>query len=599
MKRLIIIPIICVFNAITILAQSNAFHENFEPPSYADSVTSSQTVPGIDDWGITSKLFYTGQYADSCQVKNAATTHLTTDAINTTGDSVVMLFFAHICKIDFLDVAVVEVSNDNGNSWNQLTGNEYLGASLNFSTLNRFTSSSYGNDWLPGDNFAIPTNSWWKYEHFDISKLAANAAQVKIRFKLQDGGTIGPNNNYGWVIDDILVLSAISELDPPVIELVPPVLSGTIYNLGPFEVKAKITDASGINEAYVVYSVNWGINDTAVMIVYNADTFAATLPAVNHKDTICYHVVAYDASAAHNSSREPKTGCNQFDASSGITFPYIDNFDVQNLWTASATSTGTVWELGTPNYGVTNNAHSSPNAWDINLGTPYSTNANATLWSPVFNFTNAVNATLSFWQNRNTQLNYDGVRLEYTTDGNYWQVLGTQNDPLGVNWYNSNITAIPSPAWSGNSTGWIKSEYNLTFLNYNTGPVQFRFVFTSNASTQYDGISIDDFSITLPPLQEAHMISIVNPESGCNIGFDTVSIKICNGGLNPINGGLTASYYFLGGSNVVTEPVNTIIPPGDTILFSFQTLADLTVTTADSIFELIAYVDLTNHITFG
>lgn len=593
MKRFIFTISFCLFLYSNILAQTISFHENFEPPSYADSVLSTQTTPGVDDWAVSSFLSASGQYSDTCTIKIASTAYLYTDTFSTSGNFIVHFDFDHICKIEFTDIAKIEISVDNGGSWTVLPDSMYLGASSVYGTFgNRFASSSYQNDWLPGDNTAIPQNSWWKHEKFDISGLAADKVAVIIRFMLQDGSTPGSNGNYGWLIDNVVVRASISELDPPIIEYVPPILSGTIYNLGPFEIKAKITDASGIDTAMVVYNVNWGINDTIGMTVMNADTFTAVIPSVNHKDTVCYHVVAYDASASKNMAVEPQTGCMQFDASSGITFPYIDNFDVQNLWTATTANSTTYWELGTPNYGQTNTAHSSPNAWDINLISAYSTSADATLWSPVFNFSNAVNATLSFWQNRNTQLNYDGTRLEYTTDGVIWQVLGIQSDPLGVNWYNSQITAIPSPAWSGSSSGWIKSEYNLAFLNYNTGPVQFRFVFTSNTGTQYDGMSIDDFSITLPPLQEAHMISVLKPESACNIGLDTVTIEICNGGLNTINGGLTASYTLLGGITVVTEPVTDIIPPGDTIVFDFQTLVDLSVTTADSIFELISYVDL-------
>ncbi len=592
MKRGIFLISCCLFLVCNVLAQTNVFHENFESPSFADSVTSTQTVPGNDDWTVTNILSASGQYSDSCSVIMVATSYLTTDTFSTLGKFVVHFDFDQICKVDFLDPAKIEISVDGGTVWLPLTGNEYLGGSLNFAALGAFNASSYGNDWLPGSAAATPDNSWWRHEKFDISTIAGDQANVMIRFTLQDGGTPGANGNYGWLIDNIIVRASVSELDPPVIELLPPVLAGTIYNLGPYEVKARITDASGIDTAFVIYNVNWGVNDTAAMTILNVDTFITMLPVVNHKDTICYRVVAYDASAARNVAVEPQSGCIQFDASSGITFPYIDNFDVQDLWTATATTTGSTWELGSPNYGQTNTAHSSPNAWDINLVSPYSVSADATLWSPVFNFTNAVNATLSFWQNRNTQLNYDGTRLEYTTDGIKWQVLGIQNDPLAKNWYNSNITAIPSPAWSGNSTGWVKSEYNLGFLNYNSGPIQFRFIFTSNTGTQYDGMSIDDFSITLPPLQEAHMISILKPESGCSIGQDTVSIEICNGGLDTITGGLNASYYFLGGTAVVTESVNNIIPPGDTIIFSFQTLADLTVNTADSVFELISYVDL-------
>ena len=71
----------------------------------------------------------------------------------------VYFYFDQICKVDFLDVAKIEISIDNGGTWNALTGNEYQGGAINFATLGIFTSSSYGNDWLPGNATAIPEAS--------------------------------------------------------------------------------------------------------------------------------------------------------------------------------------------------------------------------------------------------------------------------------------------------------------------------------------------------------------------------------------------------------------------------------------------------------
>ncbi len=595
MKKYTLLSIFILLTTL-ISAQSVAFHENFESPSFADSVSSTQTIPGNDDWVVTNTLSYTGQYSDSCSVILAATSYLTTDTFTTLGKYVVYLDFEQICKVDFLDFATVEVSIDNGVNWIQLTFNEYLGAALNFATLpNRFNSSSYGNDWQPGTGAAIPDNSWWKHERFDLSALASDKAAVIVRFKLVDSGVPGANGNYGWLIDDIVVRAAISELDPPVITILPPVLQTTVYFLGPYNIKAEITDASGIDTALLVYNVNAGLNDTVGMFNVNADTFTAQIPAVNDQDVVCYHVVAWDVSVAHNMAKEPTNSCIVFTASSGITFPFLDNFDIVDIWTPTSNSPTSNWELGTPNYGATNTAYTVPNSWDINLTTAYGSNADATLTSPVFDFSAAVSATLSVWMNYNTEGGWDGVRIEYTTNGTTWDNLGVANDPLGVNWYNNaNLNSSSEPGWAGNSNGWIEAQYDLSFLNYVIGGVQFRFIFTSDGTGQIDGFSIDNFAIMVPAPQDVAVNGIVTPADGCGLGNETVSIDIYNAGLDTINGNLTASYFVYGVTSPVTEVITTVIPPAVTYTYTFAATADLSVTTTDVTYDIIAYANLLN-----
>ena len=571
-----------------ILAQTVIYHENFEQPSLGDSVVSS----GNPGWALSTKLHNGGLRSDSSRVAVNDSTFLTTTAFSTVGNYFVMLQFSHICKIEFFDNAIIQVSNNNGTTWTQLVAAQYLGSGQFGSNGNKFTSTSYV-DWLPGTASAVPTDAWWKTEQFDISSLVGNSSQVKIRFKLSDGNGTGSSGNYGWLIDDIKVTMNFSEMNPPVITLLPPNYSGTVYSTGPFTVKAKIIDASGIDTSKIFYTINSGAVNAVGMTILSADTFRGYIPAVNSLDTICYYVYAQDNSPNHNSTQAPSSGCISFVASSGITFPFFDNFDGFNNWTATTTSPGTSWELGTPNYGVTNSAYSAPNAWDVNLTTAYGSAAHCTLTSPVFNFSSAVNAKLTFWQNRNCENNYDGTRLEYTTNGTTWQVLGIMNDPNAVNWYtNTSIYSSSLPAWDGNSGGWVKSEYLLNLLNNTSGPVQFRFIFTSDASVNDDGFSIDDFSIVLPAPQEAAMVSVLEPIPGCGLGNETVKVKIVNMGMDSINGGLTASYKLTGGSLTVTENVPGIILPGDSLDFTFAAPVDIAVTSADSTFEIVTWINL-------
>jgi hypothetical protein len=571
MKRLLL-SLVTLLSLGSLSAQTVIFHEDFE---IADSVSSS----GTPAWVPNSNQQTSGTFSTRNQPATSDTAWLTTNVFNTTGNSFVLLNFNHICKLEIFDFAEIQVSSDNGNTWTTLTSAQYQGSG--FLSGNSFTAASYGGTWAPANVAAVPANTWWRTELFDVSALIGNAAQAMVRFKMYDGNNNGNGGAYGWLIDDLKVTMSPSELYPPVITMIPPIYANYVYNLGPFNITADITDASGISGATVTYTVNGGPPSTVTMTNTSGNTWVGTIPPVNSNDTVCYYVTAIDGSPAANSAVNPATGCTQFIATTGIALPYFDNFDGTSIWTATDSLPGSSWQLGTPAFGSTNSAYSAPNAWDINLTTAYGNQAYTTLESPVFDFSNAVNAKLSFWQNYSTENSWDGTRLEYTTDGVTWQVLGTMNDPLGVNWYTvSNLISSNLPGWEGSSAGWIQSEYDLGLLNNVTGPVQFRFIFTSDFSVTGDGYSIDDFAIILPSPQDAGVTKIVTPDvTGCVAGgTSTVGIRIKNFGLQAFNVPMNVAYVFDNNPPVV-EQYNTALAPGAVDTFYFAAPINNTVGT--------------------
>jgi hypothetical protein len=159
------------------------------------------------------------------------------------------------------------------------------------------------------------------------------------------------------------------------------------------------------------------------------------------------------------------------------------------------------WQLGTPAYGSTSGAHSGSNAWDINLNSAPDTFKASVLYSPIVDLTYSYtpHPYVSFWQNRNTNTNVDGMRIEYNIDSltwNGWTVLGSVGDPLGTNWYNNgSLAASGEPGWDGSSVTWTNSIYDLSPLMGNRY-LQFRMVYNTDGSgNSADGISIDDFMI--------------------------------------------------------------------------------------------------------
>jgi hypothetical protein len=94
-----------------------------------------------------------------------------------------------------------------------------------------------------------------------------------------------------------------------------------------------------------------------------------------------------------------------------------------------------------------------------------------------------------------------------------------------------------------------------------------------------------------PIAYEAAHLGFTSPVGGCDAGIEPVTIRLRNLGAMPINGNLTASYRIVGSSTVYTDTVLSIVAPGDTLVYTFNTPINLTVT-QDSSFALVSWIRL-------
>lgn len=552
MKK-IIFTLSIVLVALVTNAQNCFWHENFDAPSLGDSVISSSSAsnPG---WNICSRVQTSPNNCDSAYVDLNDTIILRTTTINLTGNTFVLLEFNQICKTDFFDVAKVEISIDGGVSFSQLTAAQYLGSAPFGAQNNQFSHASYGT-WQPIDSFAIATNAWWKHEIFDISAIAGNQSQVVIRWVAYDSNApdVAPAFPYnGWKIDDICINAAPCELTPPVIAQNPPVLQGTVYNLGPYTLNINATDNSGIASANLIYTINGGTPVTVVMTNTSGSTYQGQIPAVNAGDTVCYYFNATDASACNNQVTYPPTGCIQFVASAGITFPFCDNFDSNNLWSDS-TVTGSSFQLGTPTTGNPTAPHSAPNAWDVALNANYVDNTECFLNGPVFSFAGITGAEISMWVNYTTESCCDWARVEYSLNGTTWNTL--DNPGSTVNWYTG-----PN-GWRDVSNGWLQAKCIQPPALDNQPFVQFRFHFHSDVSQVGDGFAVDDFCIIPPSPLDAGVSAINQPGlNGAAGQCVDVIVDVKNFGLNPLT---SFDIYYTDGTNTYgPTPWTGTLAPG-------------------------------------
>jgi hypothetical protein len=528
--------LLLLFLMVTAVTQAQFQTQNcFAIGDSATTITNS-----LHGFAPNTRIFTSVPGSDTAYIDIADTIEFRTDCFDLTGMTYAILSFNHICKIDFFDVAIVEISIDCGQNWFQLTS-EYVTNVLNppgapFAAQGyQFSAASYPA-WQPGNALAVPVNSWWRTEYFDISNWAG-FADTRIRFIMWDANIPGGNSNNGWALDDVCVLAAPCELTPPTLSFMPPVFQNVVYNLGPYNITVATTDNSGINNATLFYSVNGGAFTSVTMNNTQDSIYVGQIPAVNDGDTICYYVVSTDGSPCANQTTLPSSGCVQFIASQGISFPYCDGFDIPPaLW--SDTSTIGNWQNGIPSNGTLNNAFSPPNVWAVGLNSIYPPNANAILYSPVFGPI-PVGTKLSFWMNYDTEGSWDGTRLEYSTDGGVtWLILGDIGNSCQcqTNWYNGTVNCSGQPAWNGQSNGWVKAEYEFP-SGFPFGPnIQFRFVFCSDAIIQNLGFMIDNFCMETPQPFDAGIPAITSPVNFAAAGTcQDIIVNVKNFGLNPIS----------------------------------------------------------------
>jgi hypothetical protein len=525
-----------IFSFVFLQAQTVVFSETFEGSTL--QVTSSTTNTGTppNAWALSSNLHYQGAKSDSCVVTSGDTTWLTTNSFSTTGNSFVMLEFAQICKIDFGDKAIVEVSGDNGATWTKLVASQYLGSGQFANNGNAFNEVSYVTDWSAGSN-VTPTNTWWKNEAFDISSIAANKTAAKIRFTLYDAGVAGSNGRYGWLLDSIVVKAALSELQPPVITYVQPLLIDSVYNYGPFVIQANITDASGVDTALLIYSRNGGVEDTVGMTQAGTlfQGIIDTVPAFSLHDTVCYRIYAIDASASGNFTSSPTVGCNQFviynsppppGCTSPITtFPMIQDFEsgtagsgtpsspgsLPTGWTRTPNSGSSVYmhlvrtgATGSSNTGPSGDHTSGNGKYVYGEGSYGSSGSIAYTQSPCFDITGLSAPQMEFWYHM-----YGATVATFTVQA----------------WYGGQWVDIWSKAGSQGNV-WKKAIINL--MPYKS-VTQFRFK-TVKGSSYTSDIAFDDVKIWVPPANDAGVIELQKPTTPAISGVLPVKIGVKNFG---------------------------------------------------------------------
>jgi hypothetical protein len=176
-------------------------------------------------------------------------------------------------------------------------------------------------------------------------------------------------------------------------------------------------------------------------------------------------------------------------------FPYLQDFEAGNGdWYSNGKQNS--WEYGTPSSYKINRAASGSKAWKSRISGNYNDQEKSYLYSPCFDLTGMTIPTLSFsvaldLEDCGNGGLCDGAYAEYSTDGKTWSRLGAVGQ--GTNWYNRNYSGGTNPVWSTqNYTRWHVATIPLPL---NVSRLRLRFVITSDASVNREGIAIDDIHV--------------------------------------------------------------------------------------------------------
>jgi len=136
----------------------------------------------------------------------------------------------------------------------------------------------------------------------------------------------------------------------------------------------------------------------------------------------------------------------------------------------------------------------------------------------------------TFWHNYSIEEEWDGGRVEITTDyGNTWQpIIPEEGYPVDYVYVFDDM-----PAYSGVSNGWEKATFDLS--SYMGQTVFLRFHFASDYIINYEGWAIDDICIEYPPENDLAVIDIISPTIVLTNRAINVTVKIKNLGSSSQN----------------------------------------------------------------
>jgi len=462
----------------------------------------------------------------------------------------VTLYFVRWLNIEFFDNCYIDLSTDNGTTWNQVWKN-------------------------PGS--AIIEDSWSTITN-ELND-ANFKDEVKIRFAL---GTSNAGNQFtGWNIDDFILVGDFISKDVGITQIIMPETGCghtssddiTVY----IENYAGEATPSTIPVRYKIDEGETYETDAYVSSIAIGDSALFTFSVGADLSEPGFHTVLVETILPGDEISNNNSQSKTIFSYPTYTIPYSEDFESNNGFYLSGGINST-WEYGEPSGSLIDSAYSGEYAWVTNLLGNYLNNDSSFIESPCFNFAGSDSIIFEFKCKGLSEDKTDGLTLLYSlNEGTSWNVVPNSND-FYWDWYNeSNISQLGYPGIDTTGGEWLTFRQLLPPSVQNQSSVKFRFLFESNSSIRNEGFGIDDVKIYDAPA-DVGISSISEPISACEIGDNTqVKVYVENYGIKPINSGMKIPLTLEFNTDVINDTLilGGSLNPGNNILFTFGTNVDM------------------------
>jgi hypothetical protein len=458
-----------------------------------------------------------------------------------------VLRFQHVRQLESFDGVRMEISLDDGESW------ERLGA------------FDEGTGWY-NDRF----DQWWSDDSdgWVVSERALTGAAggraVRLRLALDADSS---NSREGFGFDDVSIFGGVVDATVELIDLSSEGCGRRAEN----QVVATVRNVG--TEAFTGGRLELLLDDAVVASEDFVDElvrgravvfpFAATVDLSDgepHEIGVRV-VVAGDSNAANDVSTVSSEDLPGF---TGL--PYLEDFEAgPGGWFAYGTSSS--WARGVPSGTIIRDAGEGEYAWVTNPAGPYNNGEFSYLESPCLDLSEfgGGDPMLTFLQSYSTESCCDEGWVEVSTNGGAsWSKL--VSNASAVNWYNN----TSSQYWNGTSSGWRRASIRVPGVG-GRGDVRLRFVFSSDGSVVNDGFAVD--AVEVRGVTSGGLTALDVPDAGCNLGVaESVVATVLNDGTEPIEG--ASIRLQVDGAVLATETLPTIAG-GATLVHTFGVTADL------------------------
>lgn len=344
------------------------------------------------------------------------------------------------------------------------------------------------------------------------------STSTQVQFKQSDTSVIASSVfGNGLTIDNVRLYSVQNDIQ--IVQVVSPELFGCGIT-GPVPLTIEIKN--GVNKVLNNIQLNYKLDNNTIV--------TENLSLINSKESLQYtftksldisefgsHVLNIWVSVDGDTYKDNDSINNYVIRNQPLIteYPYKEDFEQGNgFWYSDGINNS--WMFGTPSANKISAAASGKNAWVTNLKGNYNDNEVSYLYSPCFDISQLDKPKLSFNLALDIencgQVFCDGANMEYTIDGENWQILGTHKD--GINWY----TDSNYYAWNiEDKTSWHQASI---FLPDSIEQLQLRYVLRTDPGSTREGIGVDDIRIYNERLVEGNNEVLTlspNPTTNGNI----------------------------------------------------------------------------------